>query len=651
MKNVGEALKKIGARLLYRGPDKQGEYITGNIALGSNRLSIVDVPGGHQPLVREQNGRRYAIVYNGEVYNYKEIRRDLEANGLKTVTNCDTEVVLLAYMLYGGKCVARFDGQFAFAIWDEAEQTLFLARDIAGIKPLFYTKINDAFVFASEPKALFEFPGVLKAPNLRAICEYFLHGYAFASGYVTGESTFFENVYALPPGHTLKVQNGKLIKNQYWHAPYAIDRERDVQAWTGEVREVLERRIGDYVSLEVPVGVALSGGVDSSIITSLAAREMNRYGNRIVASTIVYQGRQVNADYESATRLIAWLRSQGLKVDFVQSTLSPEDYLSELDQMITHFDEPHWEIKQLAMFRNYRRLKECGAKVVLTGEGADELFYGYYQKFPGFKHPRLESSLELQALWRKRLPYIQSLFANSLKEFVTLVLPELMEGAVQRYYEGVGFSESEPEKRMQHWYFCTFLPWLLTVNDRCSMAFALEGRFPFLDKEVIEMAFRMPAEVNADGVGKNILRKAFADILPRHVRDREKAPLPSPVDLGFHEVIQAALELELASTDGSGVWDILSMPKVAELNRQFKWRLADLERSPQPAGGESLTSYMYLSQPVELKTVHVFSVLTLIRWFRLNFESAGDSSRRVVQDVTYQSDYSGGEPREMASIN
>jgi asparagine synthase (glutamine-hydrolysing) len=605
---------RMGAHLAHRGPDSQGIFHTSQVLLGSNRLSIVDVENGYQPMVRGADGRRCVIVYNGEVYNHAELRRDLAARGVHTETRCDTEVVLLAYMVFGESCVESFDGQFAFAIWDEKERKLFLARDPAGIKPLFYATLNGCFVFASEPKAVLKFPGAIRRPNLEAIGEYFLHGYAFASGYVTGERTFYEGVSALLPGHTLRITDGITRQRCYWRPPVPESDADDITGWGHTVRETMEKRIADYVSQEVALGVALSGGVDSSIVTSLAVREMNRQGKDLTACTIYYAGEQPNYDYENAVTLVAAIRSQGNRLRFERSVLSPADYLTDLDAMLWHFDEPHWEVKQLAMFRNYRRLKESGAKVILTGEGADELFFGYYQKFPGFRNPRLVNAKQLRDLWGSRVGHVLSIFSDEARPSMNSLLKELMDKAIEQYYMAAWDQEVGPEKRMQHWYFRTFLPWLLTVNDRCSMAFSLEGRFPFLDKELINLAFRMPASINTTGVGKNVLRESFSDLLPESIRVREKAPLPSPLDVSFHRVIHQAFEQEIERSRESPVWEILDRRFAENLARRFGKRLDELT-----SGTEPLTSYMYLNEPLEMKTVHVFSLLTLLRWYHLNF--------------------------------
>ena len=563
---------------------------------------------------RTLRGRSAVIVYNGEVYNSRELKQALQERGLVPTTRCDTELVLLAYMAFGDKCVEQIDGQFAFAIWDEERRRLFLARDPAGIKPLFYAQIGKTTVFASEPKALFEFPGIARAPHLPAIVEYMLHGHAFASGYVTGGRTFYSGVSAIPPGHTMIVDENGPACTPYWAAPAEDATPRDPAEWQDEVRAVLDKRIADYVSDEVPVGVALSGGVDSSIIAALASEEMTRRGRDIVACTISYAGGQVNDDLIHATAVVDLLKARGLNLRFYQSVLTVDDYLSELDDMLWHFDEPHWEVKQLAMYRNYGKLKESGAKVVLTGEGADELFFGYYRKFPGFTNPRLASSAELKQHWSSRVPYVTSLFSDDIRPEVEVIIRDLMEEALDRYYDSA-WRAATPEKRMQHWYFKTFLPWLLTVNDRCSMAFSLEGRFPFLDKQIIELAFRMPASINTAGVGKAVLRQSFADILPREVVDRVQAPLPSPIDPRFHKVVGDAFGRAL-DDDDAGCWAMLSKSAAADLSRRYQSALSAI---PHGEDAEPLVSYLYLNQPLELRTPQVFAHLSLLRWWRMNF--------------------------------
>lgn len=613
-----EMMDRMSETIKYRGPDDRGFYYAKKVALGNNLLSIVDVKNGHQPMIKEFNGNKYAIVYNGEIFNYKFVKRQVELSGLIPKTYCDTEIVLLAYIAFGEDCVNMFDGQFAFAIWNEKKEKLFLARDIAGIKPLFYSDNHKEFYFASEPKILFQYSAIDKAPNYSAICEYFLHGYAFASGYITGENTFYDGIIALPPAHTLTVSSdGKQLK-RYWDITLSDDR-KELDYYADQIREILTSKISNYVSNEVTVGTALSGGLDSSIITVLAAYELNDLEKDLIVRSIKYK--QVNnEDYENAKYLADHLRESEFKLNFGPSLLSPETYLNDLDSMIYHFDEPHWEIKQLAMFNNYKALKEAGAKVVLTGEGADEMFLGYFQKFPGFRNPEFHSIDDFRSAWSRRIPNVKELFSSEFNDTYSGKMTGIIDKAIEKYYAPYFDQSKDHKKSMQCWYYHTFLHWLLTVNDRCSMAFSLEGRFPFLDKEIIELAFSIPASMNIDNNSeKIILRNAFKDIIPEKILWRNKAPLPSPLDLRFHKKIQEAFESNINSAHSS-IWDVLSRQHIERMNQLFKEKIQYLERKGLNFnGGRNLTGYIYLNQDIELRTVYIFSVLTLLRWFNINF--------------------------------
>jgi asparagine synthase (glutamine-hydrolysing) len=610
---------KLKTAIDHRGPDEANEYCHGPFFFGANRLSIVDVDNGSQPMVREINGNRYIIVYNGELFNANEVKSSLSNQGLIPKTKCDTELVLLAYVAFGKSCVDRFNGQFSLAILDEANEEIFLARDIFGIKPLFYTTVDKAFAFASEAKALLQFPVIKKAPNHEAICEYFLHGYAFASGYVTGENSFFKGIKALPPAHRMIVSSAGMQIEKYWDIPLD-DEVRSVDDFADEFRSIFDNAIGNYISDEVPVGTALSGGLDSSIITALAAKEMTGLGKVLTVRSIRYDGQAFNDDFDNAELLAKYLSSIDYSIDFGPSILTPENYLNDLDRMIYHFDEPHWEIKQLAMFNNYKALKEAGAKVVLTGEGADELFLGYYQKFPGFKNPRLTSVDEFSSLWQQRISVVNNLFTPEFAASQATTMKGLIDGALNRYYAPYAAVNTDPNKNMQCWYSHTFLHWLLTVNDRCSAAFSLEGRFPFLDRKVAELAFKVPSALNIDDeLEKKILRRAFEDILPAQIAQRKKAPLPSAIDLNFHRKIQEefALNIQIASKD---FWEIFSKSRLEQMNLEFLEKIDKLEAAGcRTTGGTALTEYIYLNQSVELRTTHVFSMLTTFRWWDINF--------------------------------
>lgn len=610
-------IARMLASLNHRGPDDHGSYSDAHFVLGNTLLAIVGIGTGHQPMTRECGGEKYVGVFNGEIYNHLDIRSQLEACGHTFQTHCDTEVAVAAFAQWGSDAFTRFEGQWAIAIWAVHARSLVLCRDPLGIKPLFYHCKNGFLVFASEPKALFEHPSVSRAPNFDAIKEYFLHGFAFAAGYSLNHRSFFEGVHSVEPGHWLSWTPGSAPQaHRYFSLSVDAGRHDDNFEDSVEVlRSAVSSSIVASMMGDAPIGVALSGGLDSSIIAAVAAKEAARRGSHPLLSTCIsYREQTSNEDARHAALLAAHLQASA-PLRLTYSHMSVDSYLSDLDLMIRHFDEPHWEIKQLAMFNNYRALKQNGAKVVLTGEGADELFFGYYHRFPGFQNPVIRSSAELETLWGTRLPIVRQLFRRECRD----ELAGLMTEAINRFYRPYAEQGANPEKCMQLWYLATFLHWLLIDNDRCSMAFSLEGRFPFLNRRVLEVALSISsaAQVGTEyGQEKMVLRAAFKDILPTAIwRDRKKSPLPSPLKLAFHRQIASALRAAMVEVPPT-IWDVIDRQQVAALCERFE---ADLNLADAEQGGEQLTRYLSLSEPWSLRTPHIFGILTLLRWWKMNF--------------------------------
>ncbi len=612
---------KIIVRMLsaigHRGPDDSGYYADRDMALGNALLAIVNIGNGHQPMIYEWAGETYVGVFNGEIYNYKEIRTTLQSKGQVFKTDCDTEVAIAAFALWGTAAFPYFEGQWALAIWAVRAQTLFLCRDPLGIKPLFYHHENNLFAFASEPKALFTHPAISKAPNVTAIKEYFLHGFAFAAGYSLNHRSFFDGVDSLEPGSWLSWRKGSTPRIEKYFELVASPNQATLKFddAVDSLRTAVSSSVIASMMGDAPIGVALSGGLDSSIITAIAAKEMARRGAPPLLSTcITYREQTVNEDARHAAILADYLKDTA-PLRLTYSYMGVDSYLSDMDLMIRHFDEPHWEVKQLAMFNNYRALKQNGAKVVLTGEGADELFFGYFHKFPGFKNPVIKSSAELESLWATRLPVVQQLFRGESRH----ELSGLMTEAINRFYRPYSDQGATPEKCMQYWYLSTFLHWLLIDNDRCSMAFSLEGRFPFLNRRVFDVAFRISSALqvgHVHGQEKLVLREAFRNILPESIwRDRKKAPLPSPLKLAFHQKIFSSLRVSMEEVPAS-FWDVIDRQHISTLLRKYE---QEIGTSDAEQGGERLTSYLSLSEPWSLRTPHIFGILTLLRWWKINF--------------------------------
>jgi len=608
-------------RIAYRGPDDRGTYCDANFALGSVLLAIVDIGNGHQPFVRELHGETYVSVFNGEIYNYTDLRHELLNQGIPFSTDCDTEVALAAFASWGEAAVSRFDGQWALAVWAVNARRLFLSRDPFGIKPLFYHHQGDFIAFGSEPKAILALPNLPKRPDLDAAREYFLHGFAFAAGYSLNHRSFFHGVNSLPPGSYLRWAAGRPPRIvRYFDYPVAdqisTDETRDVARALGSAvrRSTEATMMGD-----APIGVALSGGLDSSVITSLTAQMTAARGAApLLASCIKYGPQKLNEDADHATLLARWLGERS-PVNLVFSVMDIDTYLADLDLMIHHFDEPHWEVKQLAMFNNYRLLKVNGAKVVLSGEGADELFFGYYHRFPGFKNPVIRSTDDFRAKWRARFPFALRLLSNTSME----KLDELQDESIARFYQPMAARGTDPDRCMQCWYLATFLHWLMIDNDRCSMAFSLEGRFPFLTRAVYELAFRIPASAQVGtnhGEEKLVLREAFKGDLPEQIwRLRRKAPLPSPLSLAFHQAVCDALLAEVGRGP-TGVWDVLDQKGARTLSEAYSARIAALQEDrSEDDGGDALTRYLRLDESWSVRTPHAFGLLTFLRWWRMHF--------------------------------
>ena len=618
----GDAVTSMLTALHHRGPDHRGEYHdqSSRFSMGSCRLSIMDVSRGVQPMRLAWKDEVFVGVHNGEIYNFRALREELVREGVHFDSDCDTEVVVAAYAVWGDRCVQRFEGQWAFAVWAERAQQLFVCRDPLGIKPIYYCHRGDFIAFASEPKGLFPHPQVPKRPNPSAIQEYFLHGFTFAAGYALNHRSFYEHVESVPPGTWLRWdrEGGNVLKRRYFdlatltHGPIVSEAEA-----VDAVRDALVSSVHACMMGERPLGVALSGGLDSSIITAVAAKEASTRGIPLTACAITYEDQNLNEDYEHAMILREHLRAEGSLLNWGRSALQIDSYLGDLPLMIRHFDEPHWELKQLAMFRNYRELDCQGATVVLTGEGADELFFGYYHRFPGFKDPVISSPAQFEELWSARIPAARSLFRNRKDE----EFRSLMTEAIDRFYRPYFDQGMEPDRCMQLWYLSTFLHWLLIDNDRCSMAFSLEGRFPFLNERVLKVAFRIPPQLQmgaVHGQEKAILRKAFSDFLPSEIRFRKKAPLPSPLDPRYHARILHRLR-DAISNASSTIWDILDRGQAEKMAEDFAVKLENCQRSPAPElSGEELTRYITLSQAVDLRSPQIFGLLTLLTWWKEN---------------------------------
>ena len=552
--NDGQAvLKRMTDEIRHRGPDDSGFYNDALAKLGHRRLSIIDVSGGHQPLSNEDDS--VWIVYNGEIFNHADLRPELENTGHRFKTRCDTEMVVHAYEQYGPACLDRFRGMFSLALWNRETRTLFCARDRMGIKPFYYYWDGRVFVFGSEIKALLQHPAVSIEFEDALLPEY------LSFGYNSEERTMFRGIRRLMPGHWLTLQLSgaappALRIEQYWNVPeagapgpgYQDDRE-----WIAETRRRLEETVRMRLMSDVPLGMFLSGGVDSSAIAALIKRLTD---SPVKTFSVGYQ----EAEYSELGYAAEVARTIG--TDHHEVVVGMDDFFNTLPTLIWHEDEPIAWPSSVALYF-VSRLAASQVKVVLTGEGADELFGGYDRYSWNLKNLRaaslyglvpnalrravrtqLETTPLLGANLRRKLGHtvfgrensIESLYLDSFCSAFSLAeqnrllksTPEAVYGNYLRYWnERPG---STPLERMLYADQKTYLAELLMKQDQMSMACSIESRVPFLDHQFVEFAASVPERLKIRGnVQKYILKAAVKDLLPASIVHRKKMGFPTPL--------------------------------------------------------------------------------------------------------------------------
>jgi len=600
-------MASMNKALRHRGPDGEGIFTSkdDNAVLGARRLGIVDVKRGHQPMTIDREGKQFSIVFNGEIYNHKELRGRLEQEGHRFETDSDTEVALRSYMEWGERCLKRFRGIYAIAIYDEAK--LFLARDRLGVKPLYYSESSDgSLVFSSESKGVLKHPGVRKEPDLETIAEYFLGSFVFTDSSASLERSFFKGVFSLEPGTYSVFGPSGMRSGGYWDLP--IYGERSDIDFAGELRRRLMMAVIEQVPDEVRFGTLLSGGLDSSIVTAIAARHSP---GGFVSSTIRYIGQENNPDFDHARSF-----AHELGLDLLVGALTPESLVSDIDPMIRAMDEPHDTIRQLGLFAAYRTLHDAGCKVALVGEGSDEFNLGYYRSSPGFGKDLCANGGAFREAWRKRIRHASRYFTRGFLRGTDF--NAIIERNTCGYYEKC---ESErPIDRIQYYYAKKFLKYRLDANDRCSMAHSIEARVPFCDHRFVRRAFEVPPEMNLRGGSeKQVLREAFRGLIPEKILTRRKFALPECQDLRLYELIADGLDRNIRDADPR-IWEILDKDYIAGLNVRFKDRI---KKAREEGGGArtDFTGEIRMSEEIGLRVKHVFLALTFLRWFDINFVS------------------------------
>ena len=640
-------LKAMCDAMAHRGPDGEGRYIADGIALGHRRLSLVDLQSGGQPMVRAGKGKqadvwspaiafdhvrgeaariarddavpraavqrrgRWSIVFNGEIYNYRELRNELMALGYEFATGSDTEVLLVGYIAWSEEALLRLRGMFAFAIYDAETRELFCARDFFGIKPFYYTVQDGAFIFASEVKSILEHPAYERELNEQALAQYLCFQFSAL------HDTFFKGVYKLPPGHCMRVRlDGSMAIDRYWKPGYAFDENLSAQRAADAIEEIMRDSVAYHNIADVEVGSFLSSGIDSSYLAALLARE----NPDIKTFTVGF------SEYAGDRDEVSWARELACLLDVENDSkhISREEFLDALPLVQWHMDEPSADPSAVALYF-VDQLAARRVKAVLSGEGADEFFGGYrvYQAplasshVSGIPKPLLRAgSKVLRAAGRRGANYLERaseqvedwyytnangvafspaernhiLSADVLNRLGQARWPGGMQAAIGLHPHGeetasiVGIpdpqqltaplyaevAEFDQVTRMQYvdlWFW--LVGDILLKTDKMSMAHSLESRVPFLDREVFEVSASIPPSLKLNEAQTKIaLRESAERTIPHSWAQKEKLGFPVPLAAWLRdEFLFEPVRREFESDEAARFFDVDELLRLLEEHR------------------------------------------------------------------------------------
>jgi asparagine synthase (glutamine-hydrolysing) len=557
-------LSMMGRVTAHRGPDDEGLHVAGRCAIGMRRLSIIDVAGGHQPIANHDGS--LVVVCNGEIYNFRDLRRELQAHGHHFKTNSDSEVVLHGYAQWGERFVDRLNGMFGFALWDARQQTLLVGRDRLGIKPIYWSSDGRRVAFASEAKALLELPDVAREVNPVALVAY------LQLGYVPAPLSIFKGIHKLPIASVMKASPAGVSVDSYWRPSTEVDQRISADEWTRRVRTRLEESVRMQMVSDVPIGAFLSGGIDSSAVLAFMARHSD---TPVKTYSIGFDGGAAERFYNELdqARQVAHL----FKTDHHEILVRP-DVVHLLPKLLWHMDEP---IADSALVTTYlvAEFARRDVTVILSGVGGDELFGGYrrylgehYMRYvdwlPGpakagaarlahwLPSDRHSKWLNYSRLAKNFLSAAALPFAERYRAYVGVFgdeeIDRLMTVPPTRRVDPIGaaFEAARGEDALARLFAVdarTQLPDdLLMLTDKMTMATSLECRVPLLDHELVELAAQIPASIKvAGGELKALMKKALADVLPAEVLHRPKrgfgAPMGAWMKGALAELVDSAL--------------------------------------------------------------------------------------------------------------
>ncbi len=567
-----QLLRTMTNAIVHRGPDDEGHHVDEALAMGMRRLSIIDVEGGKQPITSTDGN--LVIVFNGEIYNYRELREDLVSRGYQFKTETDTEVILHLFEAEGSACLTKLRGMFVFAILNKKTQELFIARDYFGIKPLYYLLENGIIrAFGSEIKSILALSSVVRTVNDEAVVNY------LSFQYNPLKETFFKGIWKLAPGSFLSIDltTGKYKEERYWEFAFAENMEGTETECTEKLSAVLEDSVRHHMIADVPVGAFLSGGIDSGIIAALAQRE--RSGKGAVASPkgltrpdsaelVASRGltRPDSAESKISTFTIGFaeaneareakITAEHIGTEHYESVVSPEEYFQELPKIMWHFDEPVADPAASSLYFLAREARKK-VKVVLSGEGADELFGGYNIYLESYARRRLafvprivrekilrplsESTREFRGknFLKRFFSNMEDWYIGNANIFSPAEVESLWQGkpyarmSLAPLYARV--ANREDSEKMQYIDINTWLVGdILAKADKMTMAHSLELRVPFLDRSVSDFARRLPSTLKwKNYTTKYLLRKVADKILTPEIARRKKLGFPTPVGRWF----------------------------------------------------------------------------------------------------------------------
>lgn len=587
-KDKNKIIDKMMDRIIHRGPDSSGKYIDESVALGFRRLSIIDLKTGDQPIYNED--KTMVITFNGEIYNFQDLKKELQKKGHVFKTNTDTEVILHGYEEYNKQIVKKLRGMFAFVIWDIKNKTLFGARDHFGIKPFYYYNTDEVFIYGSEIKSFLEHPNFKKELNKEALRPYLTFQFSAL------DETFFKNVFKLKEGHMFTYKDGKMNIEEYYDVIYeAINKSDD--EFISEIEDKIEKSVECHKISDVKVGAFLSGGVDSSYIVSTLMPNKT--------FSVGFERKNFN-EIDQAKGL-----SDILKIENINKVITPEEFFDSLEDVMYHSDEPHANLSAVALY-HLSKLAKKHVKVVLSGEGADELFGGYdcyafskdelkYRKLPKFiRHPLGKIAFNRPWFHGKKFLVRNGL---SVEEYFTgssYIFSEKEKKKVlnKEYFNGKDFHEiTKPYfdkvkdldeiSKMQ---YVDMHLWLvediLLKADKMTMANALELRVPILDRVVMDTARTIPTNLKiSHNTTKYIFRQAAYKKLPEEWAKRPKWGFPVP----FHYWIQEDKYYNI-------VKEMFEKPFVSEFfNQKELLKMLDIQKAgKKPYGRKIYTIYCFL---------------------------------------------------------